>query len=143
MDGVVLRYGTVYGPATWYDPNGGAIAEAVRDGGMPLIGDGDGMLSFTHVDDAASAAVAALEAPAGVYNVVDDEPVRARDWLPAFARALGAPAPPRLPADGALERLGWTAVHRMTEQRGASNAHARECLNGWAPEHPSLLATLA
>jgi 2-alkyl-3-oxoalkanoate reductase len=110
---------------------------------MQLIGDGAGMHSFTHADDAASAAVAGLDAAPGTYNVVDDEPVRARDWLPAFARSLGGPEPPRLSADEALERLGWTAVHRMTEQRGASNARARECLNGWAPEHPSWLATLA
>src|SRR4051794_18299058 len=143
MDGVVLRYGTVYGPGTWFDPDGGTIAAAVRAGDMPLIGDGAGMHSFTHVDDAASAAVAAVEAPPGTYNVVDDQPVRARDWLPAFARSLSGREPPRLPADEALERSGWIAVHRMTEQRGASNAHARECLGGWEPEHPSWLATLA
>src|SRR3954471_24551217 len=80
MDGVVLRYGTLYGPGTWYDPRGGTVARAVRAGRMPLIGDGDGMQSFTHVDDAAAAAVAAVEARAGTYNVVDDDPVRAREW---------------------------------------------------------------
>jgi nucleoside-diphosphate-sugar epimerase len=142
MDGVVLRYGTLYGPGTWHDPDGGAIADAVHAGRMPLIGDGGGMYSFTHVDDAASAAAAALDATPGTYNVVDDDPVRARDWLPLFARSLGGPAPPRLPADEALERINWTAVHRMTEQRGASNARAHECLSGWAPDHPSWMATL-
>src|SRR3954465_12963909 len=85
MDGVVLRYGTLHGPGTWYDPRGGTVGRAVRAGRMPLIGDGDGMQSFTHVDDAAAAAVAAVEAPAGTYNVVDDDPVRAREWLPLFA----------------------------------------------------------
>jgi 2-alkyl-3-oxoalkanoate reductase len=143
MDGVVLRYGTLYGPGTWYDPRGGTVARAVRAGRMPLIGDGDGMQSFTHVDDAAAAAVAAVEAPAGTYNVVDDDPVRAREWLPLFARSLGGPEPPRLSAADGLERSGWTAVHRMTEQRGASNAHARECLDGWKPAHPSWRAALA
>jgi 2-alkyl-3-oxoalkanoate reductase len=143
MDGVVLRYGTLCGPGTWYDPDGGTIAEAVRAGRMPVIGDGAGMHSFTHVDDAAAAAVAALHAVPGTYNVVDDEPVRARDWLPPFARSLGGPQPPRVSIDEGLERSGWTAVHRMTEQRGASNAHARECLSEWEPEHPSWRATLA
>jgi 2-alkyl-3-oxoalkanoate reductase len=137
MDGVVLRYGTLYGPGTWYDADGGTVARAVRAGHMPLIGDGAGMQSFTHVDDAATAAVAALEVTPAVYNVVEDDPVRARDWLPLFARSLGGPEPPRLSAAEGLERSGWTAVHRMTEQRGASNAHARECLGGWEPEHPS------
>ena len=89
MDGVVLRYGSLYGPGTWYDPDGGTIAEAVRAGGVPVIGSGDAMLSFTHVDDAAAAAMAALDAKPGRYNVVDDEPVRAREWLPLFARSLG------------------------------------------------------
>ena len=142
MDGVVLRYGTLYGPGTWYDPGGGTIAEAARRGSMPLIGDGAAMHSFTHVDDAAAAALAALEAPPGTYNVVDDDPARARDWLPLFARSLGGPEPPRLSEEEGLERSGWTAVHRMTEQRGASNTRARERLASWQPEHPSWRATL-
>jgi nucleoside-diphosphate-sugar epimerase len=141
MDGVVLRYGSLYGPGTWYDPDGGTIAETVRSGRMPLIGDGAAMLSFTHVDDAAAAAVAAVEAPPGIYNVVDDEPVRARDWLPLYARSLGASEPPRISVEEGLARAGWTAVHRMTEQRGASNARARERL-GWEPGHRSWPTTL-
>jgi nucleoside-diphosphate-sugar epimerase len=136
MDGVVLRYGTLYGPGTWYDPDGGTIATVVRGGRMPLIGDGDGMQSFTHVDDAASAAVAAVDGPPGIYNVVDDEPLRARDWLPLYARSLGGPEPARISVDEGLERAGWMAVHRMTAQRGASNARARERL-AWEPEPPS------
>ena len=74
--------------------------------------------------------------------MVDDEPVRARDWLPLFARSLGGPEPPRLSAEEGLDRAGWTAVHRMTEQRGASNAHAREGLGDWEPAHPSWRAEL-
>ena len=134
MDGVVLRYGALYGPGTWYE---GTIAQAVKRGHYPLIGDGDAMHSYLHVEDAASAAMAALTAAPGRYNVVDDDPVHAGDWLRLFAQSLDAPAPPHLERDEALERLSWTAVHRMTEQRGASNAQARECLDGWAPAHPS------
>jgi nucleoside-diphosphate-sugar epimerase len=139
MDGVVLRYGALYGPGTWYE---GTIADAVRAGTMPLIGDGAAMQSFLHVDDSATAAVAALDATPGTYNIVDDDPVRARDWLPLFAHSLDAPDPPSISVEEGLERSGWTAVHRMTEQRGASNAQARDCL-GWAPRHPSWRAELA
>jgi nucleoside-diphosphate-sugar epimerase len=142
MDGVVLRYGSLYGPGTWFDADGGTIAQAVRAGSVPVIGSGDAMLSFTHVDDAAAAAVAALGATPGKYNVVDDEPVRARDWLPLFARSVGGPVPESISAEEGLERAGWIAVHRMVEQRGASNARARETL-GWAPSHPSWRAKLA
>jgi nucleoside-diphosphate-sugar epimerase len=136
MDGVVLRYGTLYGPGTWYDPDGGHLAEAVRKGRVPLIGEGRGLGSFVHVEDAARAAVAALDAPPGVYNVVDDDPVEMRDWLPLYARSLDGPEPPRVSSAEGLRRAGWTEWHRMTEQRGASNARARERL-GWEPRHPS------
>ena len=142
IEGVVLRYGALYGPGTWHDPDGGTIAAAVREGRTPLIGDGDGMQSFTHVDDAAAAALVALDGPPGIFNVVDDEPVRARDWLPLYARSLGGPEPTRIATEEGLSRSGWTAVHRMTEQRGASNARARDRL-GWMPAHPSWAATLA
>ena len=141
MDGVVLRYGTLYGPGTWYDPDGGQVAEAVRAGKVPLIGDGRGLGSFTHVEDAAAAAVAALDAPPGIYNVVDDDPIEMAEWLPLYARFLGGPEPERISRDEGLERVGFTEVHRMTEQRGASNALARERL-GWEPAHPSWRAEL-
>jgi nucleoside-diphosphate-sugar epimerase len=136
MDGVVLRYGALYGPGTWYDPDGGHIADAVRDGKVPLVGEGRGVGSFVHVDDAARAAVAAMDAPPGVYNIVDDDPIEMRDWLPLYARSLGAPEPKRVSSEEGLERLGFTQWHRHTEQRGASNARAREKL-GWEPGHPS------
>jgi nucleoside-diphosphate-sugar epimerase len=141
IEGVVLRYGSLYGPGTWHDPDGGTLAEAARAGMLPLVGDGAAMQSFTHVDDAAAAAVAALDAPPGVYNAVDDEPVRAREWLPLFARSLGGPEPPRLSVREGMVRAGWTAVHRMTEQRGALNARARDRF-GWRPAHPSWAAEL-
>ena len=136
MDGVVLRYGTLYGPDTWYDPDGGHLAEAIRAGKVPLIGDGRGLGSFIHVDDAAAAAVAALDGPPGIYNIVDDDPIEMRDWLPLYARSLGGPEPERITRDEGLDRSGYTDVHRMTEQRGASNARAKEKL-GWKPAHPS------
>lgn len=133
-DGVILRYGQLCGPGTGFDPDEGQFAERVRTGRLPLVGDGAGVWSFTHVDDAAAAAVAALDAPAGTYNVVDDSPLAAREWLPEFARALGAPEPETISREEGLKRLGWTWVHRLTEQRGASNARARAEL-GWAPAH--------
>jgi nucleoside-diphosphate-sugar epimerase len=136
MDGVVLRYGTLYGPGTWYDPDGAQVSDAVRAGSVPLIGEGRGLGSFIHVDDAARATLAALDGPPGIYNIVDDDPVEMREWLPLYARSLGAPEPERISVEEGLERGDWTAVHRMTEQRGASNARARERL-GWAPEHGS------
>jgi nucleoside-diphosphate-sugar epimerase len=141
MDGVVLRYGTLYGPGTWYDPDGGQIADAVREGNVPLIGDGRGRGSFLHVDDAAQAAVAALDAPPGIYNIVDDDPIEMREWLPLYARLVGGPEPERISPEEGLERAGFTEVHRMTEQRGASNARARERL-GWEPRHSSWRAEL-
>ena len=142
LEGVVLRYGSFYGPGTWHDPDGGTLAEAARAGLLPLIGDGAAMQSFTHVEDAARAAIAALEAPPGTYNVVDDEPIRARDWLPLFAHSLGGPQPPRMSVREGMMRAGWTAVHRATEQRGALNAKARAQLGGWQPAHPSWAAQL-
>lgn len=119
--GLVLRYGSLYGPGTWWDVDGDCTV-AVRAGETPLIGGGAGTTSFVHVDDAAGAAVRAVDAGAtGIYNIADDDPAAAADWLPCVAARLDAPAPPRLDVDDALERLGWQAVHRHTEQRGASN----------------------
>ncbi|MEA2451125.1 MAG: hypothetical protein QOG63_3057 [Thermoleophilaceae bacterium] len=142
MDGVVLRYGTLYGPGTWYDPDGGQLAEAVRDGHVPLVGDGRGRASFTHVEDAALATLAAIDGPPGIYNIVDDDPVEMGEWLPLYAEAVGGPEPERLSVDEALERQSWVEVHRMTEQRGASNAKAKEQL-GWKPRHPTWRGELA
>ena len=142
MDGVVLRYGTLYGPGTWYDPDGGQVAEAVRAGNVPLVGDGRGRASFTHVEDAARAAVAAIDGPPGVYNIVDDDPVEMREWLPLYAKAVGGPEPDRISVEDALERQSWIEVHRMTEQRAASNAKAKAGL-GWEPLHPTWRGELA
>ena len=135
IDGVILRYGALYGPGTWYARDGD-IAEQVRRRRFPLIGAGGGLISWLHVEDAAAATVsAAQDGPAGVYNVVDDQPVAYREWLPTYARLLGAPPPRRLPAWLARLLAGPLAVSLMTEQRGASNRAATEAL-GWRPRHP-------
>ena len=133
--GVVLRFGFFGGPGTWYDADG-AIGELVRKRRYPLIGEGAGVHSFVHVDDAAAATIAALDAPSGVYHVVDDHPAPTCEWLPAFAAALGAPPPRRLPA-APLKVLGGRSLVAWQEGlEGASNARARETLH-WTPVHGS------
>ena len=117
---VVLRYGLLYGPGTWYAP-GGMRADEARAGRLTA---GRDVSSFVHVDDAATAAVEALEWPTGIVNVCDDEPASGREWVPVFCAAVGAPPPPKDDAP----RRPWA--------RGASNAKARGDL-GWTPHHPS------
>jgi nucleoside-diphosphate-sugar epimerase len=123
---VVLRYGLLYGPGTWYAADG-LHAEQARAGTLSA---GEDVASFVHVDDAAEAADAALAWPSGAVNVCDDEPAPAREWVPVFCRAVGAD-PPR--ADGG-PRSPWA--------RGASNRHARREL-GWTPRYPSWRNALA
>jgi nucleoside-diphosphate-sugar epimerase len=117
---VVLRYGLLYGPGTWYSPDG-AKADAARAGTLAADPDVSG---FEHVDDAAAAAVAALDWPSGAVNVCDDDPTPGTEWVPAFCRAVGAPPPPA--AD--RPRAGFA--------RGADNRYAREEL-GWEPRWTS------
>jgi nucleoside-diphosphate-sugar epimerase len=135
--GLVLRYGHFYGPGTAYAGSDGALAARVRKRGFPIVGDGGGVFSFIHVDDAAAATAAALERGApGVYNVVDDEPAPLREWLPVYAQALGAKPPRTVPAFAARIAAGeWTTLS-ATRSRGASNAKARSEL-GWEPRYPS------
>lgn len=136
IEGVVLRYGALYGPGTWYAPDGDIITQ-VRKRRLPIVGDGGGITSFLHVDDAAAATVRALDAGApGVYNIVDDDPVPYRDLLPALATLIGAKPPRHLPAWPVRLVAGATAVGSLTEQRGASNAKAKREL-GWIPAYPS------
>lgn len=137
-DGVVLRYGWLYGPGTAIalDPPGPQI-ELVRKRQFPIVGDGAGVWSFVHVADAASATVAAVEGgPAGIYNVVDDEPASAAEFLPVLARAVGAKEPRRVPRWLGRLAAGEVAVLAMTEIRGASNAKAKRDLD-WQPRYPS------
>ncbi|MEU1616528.1 NAD(P)-dependent oxidoreductase [Streptomyces sp. NPDC005722] len=122
---VLLRYGILYGPGTWYAPGGPVAAALAGDTSARFLGSvvaDHSVMSFLHVADAARAAVAALGWPSGPVNIVDDEPAQAREWLPALAYALRVPAPE--PVTG---RLDWA--------RGASNRLARS--RGWRPEHAS------
>jgi 2-alkyl-3-oxoalkanoate reductase len=134
--GIVLRYGGFYGPGTGL-ARGGPEYEAVRARKFPVVGDGGGVWSLVHIDDAASATVAAIEhGEPGVYNVVDDEPAPVREWLPVLADAIGAAPPRRLPRFIGRLALGEGGTAMMTEIRGASNAKARRELH-WAPAHPT------
>src|SRR5919106_1469465 len=97
IEGLVLRYGWFYGPGTYFDEDGSTAAD-VRRRRYPIVGDGGGLFSFVHVDDAAAATVAALErGRPGIYNVVDDEPAPMGEWLPRYAETLGAKPPRRVP----------------------------------------------
>ncbi len=134
--GTVLRYGFFYGPGSSFAPDG-YTTELIRARRFPIVGSGGGRWSFIHLEDAASATVAALEHGAsGVYNVVDDDPAPVSEWLPVFASAVGAKAPRRVPAWLGRIVAGRVAVGGMTTQRGASNAKAKRELR-WTPAYPS------
>jgi 2-alkyl-3-oxoalkanoate reductase len=136
VDATVLRFGTLYGPRTWWAPDGDQT-KAIHQGLLPLIEPGEGMTSFLHVADAADAAVlAATGSATGVFNIADDDPAPAADWLPELAQTLGAPQPPRMDVEQARRLLDPQTIHRQTEQRGADNQRARSDL-GWIPRHPS------
>ncbi len=129
IEGLVLRYGTLYGPGTYYDRLGSAAADVIA-ARVPLVEGATGLYSWLHAEDAASAAVAALDRGApGIYNVVDDEPAPQPEWLPVLAQALGADPP--APA-------GTAPPPEAPEMslRGASNAKAKREL-GWRPRYAS------
>lgn len=134
LDGLVMRYGFFYGPGTWYDRDG-AMGTMIRKRRFPIVGSGEGRSSFVHVDDAVDATVRALDAsvPAGTYNITDDEPARASEWVPAAARALGAKPPRKAPAVIAGRLAGPVLVHYHTTLPGNSNAKARAAMPGWSP----------
>jgi nucleoside-diphosphate-sugar epimerase len=129
--GIALRYGGFYGAAN------DALIEPVRKRQFPIVGDGGGIFSWIHLDDAAAATVLALEqdGPA-IYNIVDDEPAPVREWLPVLAQALDAKPPRRFPTWVARLVAGEAAVVMGTEARGASNAKAKREL-GWTPRYPT------
>jgi nucleoside-diphosphate-sugar epimerase len=137
VEGVVLRYGGFYGPGTSLAGDG-ELTELVRRRRLPVVGSGDGRWSFTHIDDAAGGVLAALApgAPTGTFAIVDDEPARTADWLPALAAAIGAPPPRHVPAWLGRIAAGDAAVTMMTTSRGASNERARRVL-GWEPRWPT------
>lgn len=131
MDGVVLRYGFFYGPGTWYRPGGG-IADQARQGEALIVGEGNAVWSFVHIDDAVAATVAALTAAPGIYNIVDDDPLPVFELLPAFARWVDAPAPRRVSVEDALKAAGAEAVYYHTALTGAANTRAKMQL-GFTP----------
>jgi len=131
-DGALLRYGWFYGPGASDDQ-----VELIRKRQFPVVGDGTGYVSWVHVEDAASATALAVEQKArGVFNIVDDEPAPAGQWLPYLAACVGAKPPMRLPKWLARMLAGDLAVTMMTEGRGFSNAKAKREL-GWEPHYPS------
>jgi nucleoside-diphosphate-sugar epimerase len=129
--GVVLRYGAFYGA----DNDG--LVEPVRKRMYPIVGGGAGVSSFIHLEDAARATVLAVESDhSGVFNIVDDEPATASEWLPVMAAALGAKPPRRVPRWMARLLAGEAVAMMATESRGASNAKAKREL-GWTLRYPS------
>jgi|SRR5579884_1064134 len=136
IEGIVLRYGGLYGPGTGMD-RGQPQVELIRKRRYPVIGSGAGMWSFVHVADAAAATVLAVDrGEPGIYHIVDDEPAPVSEWLPAAAAAIGAPAPRHLPAWLGRMLAGEAAVVMMTEISGAANAKAKREL-GWQPHYRS------
>jgi nucleoside-diphosphate-sugar epimerase len=136
LEGIVLRYGSFYGPDTGMFSR--AMIDELRHRRVPLIGNGAGWWSFVHVDDAASAAVAAIEhgKPGQIYNIADDEPAQVSEWLPALAGILGAKPPFHIPVWLGRFLAGEHLVAMMTQVRAASNAKAKQEL-GWRPAYPS------
>ena len=136
IEGIVLRYGYFYGPGTVHAADG-TLTEDVRRRRIPIIGNGNGVFSFVHVEDAAAATTLVLDhGEAGIYNIVDDEPARLREWLPIFAELLGAPRPMQVPKWVGRLAAGRFGIYWATEQRGASNRKARQQL-GWRPMYSS------
>ncbi|WP_433002687.1 NAD-dependent epimerase/dehydratase family protein [Kribbella sp. CA-294648] len=130
--GAVLRYGWFYGPGSTE-----SLVEPVRKRQFPVVGGGEGHASWIHLDDAAQATVLAVEQEArGVFNIVDDEPAPAKEWLPYLAECAGAKPPMRVPSWLARPLAGEVAVGLMTEGRGFSNAKAKREL-GWKLQYPS------
>jgi 2-alkyl-3-oxoalkanoate reductase len=136
LEGIALRYGGFYGPGTAIG-EGAPMLDMIRKRRFPIVGRGEGIWSFIHADDAASATVAAIERGApGIYNVTDDEPAPVATWLPALAEAVGARTPWRIPVWLARALIGEAGVAMMTEIRGASNAKAKGELD-WHPGYAS------
>lgn len=134
--GLTLRFGHLYGPGSAFAPQG-SITQDVRTAKMPVVGKRSATWSFTHADDAASAIVAAVDRDvAGALNIVDDTPVPVAEFLPAYARSLGAPKPKHVPEFLAKLAVGDWGVAYMCRLRGADNSRARLALN-WRPRYAS------
>jgi nucleoside-diphosphate-sugar epimerase len=129
IEGIVLRYGFFYGPGTWFNPDGD-VAEQIRQQRFPIVGSGEGVWSWLHIEDAAIATVAAAErGNSGIYLIANDQPFAVRLWLPALATWLNAPPPPQISVEDALKAGDAVAVYYGTQMRGASNAKAKRELN--------------
>ncbi len=129
IEGIALRYGFFYGPGTWFHRDGD-VARQVRERQIPIIGNGEGVWSWLHIEDAAMATVAAAErGNQGIYLIADDQPLRVSEWLPAFARSLKCPPPPRISIEEVLTGSGADAVYYGTKMRGVSNEKAKRELN--------------
>ena len=130
IEGITLRYGFFYGPGTWFSPDGD-VGRQVRQRQFPIIGNGEGVWSWLHIEDAAIATAAAAEqGNPGIYAIANDEPLPVREWLPAFAKWLNAPPPPQISVEDALRTAGGAdAVYYGTQLRGVSNAKAKRELN--------------
>jgi 2-alkyl-3-oxoalkanoate reductase len=136
VEGVALRYGGLYGPCT-LDGAGGSMIDQVRKRRVPIVGDGGGIWSFVHVDDAATATMLAMDRGApGIYNVADDEPAPAKEWLPEMAAAVGAKPPRHVPTWVGRLAAGEVGVSMFTKIRGISNEKAKREL-GWRLIYPS------
>jgi len=138
FEGVSLRYGFFYGPGTWFEADGD-MGKQVRQQQVPIIGSGQGVWSWVHIDDAADATAKALDCAPGAYNIVDDNPTEQRVWLTAFARYCGAPEPPHISEQEALQAAGPDAVYYATRLRGSANAKAKREL-GFRPRPLQWLA---
>ncbi len=134
VEGVVLRYGSFYGPGTYFAP-GGLYASMIAKRRLPVPGAGGGLFGLVHLDDAVAATLAALEGPVGVFNVVDDVPAPASEWIPLAARLLGAKPPRHVPEALARVGAGRFLAYLMCDQPAVSNARARREL-GWSPRYP-------
>ena len=129
IEGIALRYGFFYGPGTWFNPDGD-VARQVRQQQFPIVGNGEGVWSWLHIEDAAIATMAAAEqGNRGIYLIANDRPLAVREWLPAFAQWLNAPPPQQISVEDALNARGADAVYYGTQMRGVSNAKAKRELN--------------
>ena len=132
IEGIAMRYGFFYGPGTWFNPDGD-VARQVLQQEFPIVGDGEGVWSWLHIEDAAVATASAAErGHPGVYLIANDRPLTVREWLPAFARFVNAPPPPLMSVDDAFRMGGADDVYYGTQMRGASNAKAKREL-GFQP----------
>ena len=130
IEAIAMRYGFFYGPGTWFSPEGD-VAKQVRERQFPIVGNGEGVWSWLHIEDAATATIAAAEqGNPGVYIIANDRPLAVREWLPAFAHWVNAPPPPQISIEDALRTSGGAdAVYYATQLRGVSNAKAKRDLN--------------